>query len=77
VWARPDRVIAAASLLSLTIWVGGLLVRGEGIFYYPFPPYTPWPTFQPVLGMGLVLLAVPALLLQPAKDERRMTNDET
>ena len=69
VWARPDRVIAAASLLSLTIWVGGLLVRGEGIFYYPFPPYTPWPTFQPVLGMALVLLAVPALLLQPAKDE--------
>ena len=65
-WARPDRVIAAASLLSLTIWVGGLLVRGEGIFYYPFPPYTPWPTFQPVLGMALVLLAVPALLLQPA-----------
>jgi hypothetical protein len=42
-----------------------LLVRGEGIFYYPFPPYTPWPTFQPLLGMALVLLAVPALLLQP------------
>ena len=77
VWARPDRVIAAAGLLSLTIWVGGLLVRGEGIFYYPFPPYTPWPTFQPLLGIALVMLAVPALLLQPAKDEKRMTNDET
>jgi len=77
VWARPDRIICATSLLSLTIWAGALLLRGEGIFYYPFPPYTPWPAFQPLLGMALVLLAVPAVLLQPAKDERRMTNDET
>ena len=62
---RVDRILLAASLLSLTIWLGAMLARGEWLFYYPFPPYTPWPTFQPLLGMALMLLATPALLLQP------------
>ena len=77
VWARPDRVIAAASLLSLTIWVGGLLVPRRGHLLLPVPALHAVADFQPVLGMALVLLAVPALLLQPANDEGRMTNDET
>jgi hypothetical protein len=53
-------------VLSVTIWASAWMARGEWLFYYPFPPYTPWPTFQPLLGMALVLLTVPALLLQPA-----------
>ena len=65
VWVRVDRILLAASLLSLTIWLGAMLARGEWLFYYPFPPYTPWPTFQPLLGMALMLLATPALFLQP------------
>jgi energy-coupling factor transport system permease protein len=65
IWARDDRIVCAASLLSLTIWAGAWLVRGEWLFYYPYPPYSPWPVFQPLLGIAIALLAVPALLLRP------------
>lgn len=65
VWARNDRVVLAASLLSLLVWSGIWLGRGDWLFYYPYPPYSPWPTFQPLLGLAIVLLTAPALLLPP------------
>jgi energy-coupling factor transport system permease protein len=65
VWARADRIVLAASLLALLGWVAAWLVRPEWLFYYPYPPYSPWPAFEVVPGIAIMLLAAPALLLQP------------
>jgi len=72
-WGRTDRIVLIASVAAGAPWLAALLVRGEWLFYYPYPPYSPWPSFQPLLGLAIVLLAVPALLLNPAMnraDER-------
>jgi energy-coupling factor transport system permease protein len=58
VWGRRDRIVLAVGLTSALIWLAAWILRGEWLFYYPYPPYSPWPTFQPVLGLAIVLLAV-------------------
>jgi energy-coupling factor transport system permease protein len=72
-WGRTDRLVLIASVAAIAPWLAALLVRGGWLFYYPYPPYSPWPSFQPLMGLAIVLLAVPALLLNPAMnraDER-------
>jgi energy-coupling factor transport system permease protein len=64
-WGRTDRIVLATGLLAALSWAGAWLARGDWLFYYPYPPYSPWPTFQPVLGIAILALAVPALLLRP------------
>jgi energy-coupling factor transport system permease protein len=66
-WGRADRVVLAVSLLGVLCWVAVWLMQADWLFFYPYPPYSPWPTFQPVLGAVILLLALPALLLRPAK----------
>jgi len=62
-WGRADRVVLATSLLAALSWVAAWLVRGDWLLFYPYPPYSPWPTFQPLLGLAILLLAAPGLLL--------------
>jgi len=70
-WGRSDRVVMAASLVAVLIWVIAWLGHGEWLFFYPYPPYSPWPAFQPVAGLAIMLLAIPGLLLRPAKEALR------
>ena len=45
--------------------VGARLSAGqrEALLYYPYPPFNPWPDFQPLLGLTLALLVLPGLLM--------------
>jgi energy-coupling factor transport system permease protein len=61
-WRPADRLTLALSLVVAGLWGVVWLARGEWLFYYPYPPYSPWPSFQPLLGLALLSLAVPALL---------------
>ncbi len=62
-WNRPDRLILSAGLLGALTWLGVWLLRANWLFYYPYPPYSPWPAFQPVLGLAACVAVAPALLL--------------
>ena len=66
-WARSDRGILFVSLSAALGWATAWLLQGEWLFYYPYPPYSPWPTFQPALGLAILTLALPAMLLRPAR----------
>jgi len=68
-WGRGDRVVLVTGLLAASAWVTVLIARSEWLFYYPYPPYSPWPSFQPILGAAILLLAVPALLVRRPSQE--------
>lgn len=62
-WAPADRILSAISLTAAGLWLGVLLLRPDWLFYYPYPPYSPWPTFEPFLGLIILLLIAPAFVL--------------
>ena len=64
-WGRHDRALLGVSLVAAGAWVLAWLFRGDWLFFYPYPPYTPWPTFQPALGIAVLALILPGLLLRP------------
>ncbi|MCX7671471.1 MAG: hypothetical protein N2439_15545, partial [Anaerolineae bacterium] len=64
-WTPADRLMLAISLAAAGLWLGILLLRPDGLFYYPYPPYSPWPTFEPILGLAILLLMAPALVRTP------------
>lgn len=65
-WRSADRLALAVALMGLTGWAAAWLLQGEWLFYYPYPPYSPWPTFNPLLGLAIALLAFPGVLLHEA-----------
>jgi energy-coupling factor transport system permease protein len=65
-WARTDRLVLAASFAAGAPWLGVLILRADWLFYYPYPPYSPWPSFQPLLAVAIMFLALPGVLLSPA-----------
>lgn len=64
-WTRADRLVLAFSLTAAGGWAAVLLGRPDWLFYYPYPPYSPWPAFEPLLGCLILLLAAPAFILSP------------
>jgi hypothetical protein len=68
-WTRLDRVVAAIGLLGLFAWIVIMIFRPEWLHYYPYPPYSPWPSFNALVGMVLLLLAAPGLMLRPPHPE--------
>jgi energy-coupling factor transport system permease protein len=77
-WGRTDRIVLIASIAAGVPWLAILLLRGDWLFYYPDPPYSPWPSFQPLLGLAIVLLATPAIVLSPAinREDCRQSSGE-
>jgi len=68
-WRRRDTTVAVVSGgVMLTLLTVRLFWR-EALLYYPYPPFTPWPDFQPLLGLTMALLATPGILL-PAQGKR-------
>jgi energy-coupling factor transporter transmembrane protein EcfT len=64
-WSRVDRIVLVISLIAAGIWILAMLTQADWLLYYPYPPYSPWPTFEPVLGFAILLLVAPALALPP------------
>jgi energy-coupling factor transport system permease protein len=60
-WRRHDLTLAGASGLVLLIILGLWASAREVLVYYPYPPSSPWPQFQPLVGLALMLLVLPAL----------------
>ncbi len=61
-WAPADRIVLATSLAAAGLWLCALVLRPGWLFYYPYPPFSPWPGFEPMLGCAILLLAAPAFV---------------
>lgn len=68
-WSRLDRVVFVLGLGGVVGLGVILLLQPEWLHYYPYAPYSPWPTFNPVIGVVLLLLALPGVLLRPVIEE--------
>lgn len=66
VWRRRDTWLGLACFVVLSVTSALWLTNRVALLYYPYPPYSPWPSFQPLLGAALALLIAPALLI-PAR----------
>lgn len=64
-WGRSDRILLLTGGIGALGWAAVWLAQGDWLLYYPFPPLSPWPTFNPFLGVLLLLLPLPGLLLAP------------
>jgi energy-coupling factor transport system permease protein len=61
-WRLPDTLIGATSIAATTIVVFTRLTNNLALTYYPFPPGSMLPSFNPWLGIAFVLFAIPGLL---------------
>lgn len=64
-WTPADRAVLAIGLAAAGGWLLILLLQPDWLLYYPYPPYSPWPTFEPLIGCLVLLLAAPAFVLAP------------
>jgi len=69
VWQPRDTWVSVASAISIAIIAHTQAQNSLALFYYPYPPYSPWPTFAPSVGVAIVLIAAPGLLwpVQPSQ----------
>jgi hypothetical protein len=61
-WDRSDSAISVASGLVIAVFAGAKLLAPRELVYYPYPPFSLVPDFNPLVGCVLLLLAIPALL---------------
>ncbi|MHB0878059.1 MAG: energy-coupling factor transporter transmembrane component T [Anaerolineae bacterium] len=64
-WDQASTIVAAAAALSLLAGVTASVWSGGGLAYYPYPPNTLLPPFEPLLAAAVLLLALPAALWSP------------
>jgi energy-coupling factor transport system permease protein len=62
VWHPRDTRVSLACLASIAIVAYTQMRNPLALFYYPYPPHSPWPTFAPSLGVAILLIAAPSLL---------------
>jgi hypothetical protein len=62
-WGRWDTGAAAWMVLLLAVWAFVLAMQPDWLFYYPYPPRSPWPEFRPVVGALIACAPLPALFL--------------
>ncbi len=65
-WEPADRGMLAAGAAAALGWTAVVLLRSDWLLYYPYPPGSPWPTFNPLLGLLILLSAAPGMLLREA-----------
>ena len=69
VWRRRDTALAAISAgLAVTVFLVRVCAR-TALTYYPYPPFSPRPPFNPLLGSVLALLATPAVLAPTRREQ--------
>jgi energy-coupling factor transport system permease protein len=62
VWHPQDTWVSVACAASMAIVAYSQVQNTLALFYYPYPPFSPWPTFAPSLGVAILLIAAPGLL---------------
>ncbi len=60
-WQQRDTLVTLASTVSALLVVVTQTQNRQALWYYPYPPFSPWPTFAPLVGLAAMLLAAPAL----------------
>jgi len=74
-WRWRDTLVSLACSASIVIVAYTQVQNPLALSYYPYPPFSPWPRFTPLLGLAAALVAVPAFLNPQvaqirAKDDR-------
>jgi energy-coupling factor transport system permease protein len=62
VWHPRDTWVSLACAASIAIVAYTQVQDTLALFYYPYPPFSPWPTFAPSVGVAILLIAAPGLL---------------
>jgi energy-coupling factor transport system permease protein len=62
VWTWRDTAVVIASTVVLVVVMAAKLAMPNAMTYSPFPPNELLPSFQPLVGAALLLLALPALV---------------
>ncbi len=70
-WRRRDTLLSLGSVFLAALVVGTYMRAPHIWLYYPYPPYSLWPSFEWYVGVPLVLVALPALLAPPLNSARR------
>jgi energy-coupling factor transport system permease protein len=60
VWRQKDKLVAAASALTISVMLATWATQRVVLIFYPYPRFD-LPAFSPVIGLGLLLLATPVL----------------
>jgi energy-coupling factor transport system permease protein len=68
-WTPVDRAVCAIGAVGVAGWLAVWLLHGtDWLLYYPYPPYSPWPTFEPIVGLLALTPALAGLVLpRPAR----------
>ncbi|MHB1355368.1 MAG: energy-coupling factor transporter transmembrane component T [Anaerolineae bacterium] len=61
-WQLTDTCIGSASFVATAIIVLTRLTNNLSLTYYPFPPGSMLPSFNPWLGIALALFSIPGLI---------------
>jgi cation transport ATPase len=67
-WRTCDTITVVASAVVVAVILVARAMTPETLYYDPFQPGSFLPSFSPVVGAALLLLAVPAVLV-PSKKE--------
>jgi energy-coupling factor transport system permease protein len=59
-WSARDLAVVAASLVVVAAVLSARQLIPETLVYTPYPPYPLLPSFNPLVGAALLLLALPA-----------------
>lgn len=71
---RRDWVVMGVTLLGLAGLLLVRLVDRAALFYYPYPPYSIWPAFDPRIGAMYLLFIAPAILLPTRRPYAAVTD---
>lgn len=66
-WRRYDSLIAIASVTTILVILATWVVRRSALIFYPYPTLA-WPSFDPLIGLTLLLIAAPALVGRFARE---------
>ncbi len=78
-WHRADRLMIVLALLQLVALMAVLCSERMALIYYPYPPYSPWPNFHPLIGLLMIVPAWPGLhiLLQPSAGAQALVAEQS
>lgn len=75
-WRSGDTWVVLASVASIAL-VSYTRIRDPlALSYYPYPPFSPWPRFAPLLGLAALLIAAPAFLWPSPESVQAMSTSD-
>jgi len=60
-WRRHDTLVATAALVTILVILVEWAIYRSSLVFYPYPKLN-WPSFNPLIGVALLLIATPALV---------------